>query len=98
MLNTIVENREVFIAFLVSLLAIIKLTAWGRARAAALDAVVNVIESLGAREVKNGVVSAEKVLSTTATDALRDSVAKADPKKTPQNAVSRFVKEVFRWL
>jgi len=92
----IVENREVLIAFVVSLVAVMKLTAWGKAQAVALDAVVGVIERLGACDVKHGVSVAEIDLSSAAKDALRDAVAKADAKKTPLSAVLKFIREVFR--
>lgn len=95
-IKTIVENKEVFAAFLVSLVAIIKLTAWGKAQAAALDVITSIIERIGAGEIKSRVASAEAGLSASAKDAIRNSVAKADPKKTPQSAVIRFLKEVFR--
>jgi len=94
----IIEHKELFATFLVSLLMIIKLTAWGRAQATALDAVIGVIERLGAGNVKNSVARTESSLSGAAKDALTDSVAKADPKKTPKNLLVRVLREVFRGL
>jgi len=94
----VVENKEVFVAFFVSLIAIVKLTAWGKAQAAALDVITGIIERIGAGEIKSRVAQAETNLSSAARDAVQNSVAKADPKKTPKSAVIRFLKEVFRVL
>lgn len=94
----IIEHKELFGTFLVSLLMIIKLTAWGRAQAAALDAVIGVIERLGAGNVKSSVARTESNLSGAAKDALTDSVAKADPKKTQPSLLVRVFREVFRGL
>ncbi|MHB1002097.1 MAG: hypothetical protein ACYC27_22890 [Armatimonadota bacterium] len=93
--NFITENRDVLITFMASLIAILKLTAWGRAQAAALDAVVGVIEVLGARNVKAGVSDVADSLPTDAQDALTDSVAKADPKKDDPSLFVRLLKFVF---
>ena len=94
----VVENREVLITFAVSLVAVVKLTAWGKAQTVALDAVVGVIERLCARHVKAGVSVAETDLSSAAKDALRDAVARVDTKKTPIGAVLRILREVFRGI
>lgn len=94
----LLDHKELFISFLLSLLAIIKLTAWGKAQAAALDSVIGVIERLGANDVKAGVARTEAAIPQAAKDAIRDSVAKADPKKTPLSAVWRFAREIFRGL
>ncbi|MHB1001983.1 MAG: hypothetical protein ACYC27_22305 [Armatimonadota bacterium] len=93
--NFITENRDALITFMVSLIAILRLTAWGRAQTAALDAVVGVIEVLGARSVKAGVSDVADSLPTDAQDALTDSVAKADPKKDAPGLFVRLLKFVF---
>jgi alcohol dehydrogenase class IV len=95
-IKVILENREVVGAFLVSLIAIIKLTAWGKAQAMALDTVIGVIEEIGAGQVKSGVAASD--LTGAAKDAVADSVAKADPKQTPQSLVVRILREVFRGI
>lgn len=92
----IIENKDVLITFVVALVAVIKLTAWGKARAAALDTVVGIIEKLGAGSVKLGVATSMVKLSEGAQDAITDSVAKADPKKTQPNIIIRFLRELFR--
>lgn len=97
-LKTIIENREILVAFILSLIAITKLTAWGKAQSAALDTVVGVIEQLGIGEVKRAVARTESSLAEAAQDAIRDSVAKADPKKTTKCPFLRVVREVFRGL
>ena len=96
MIKTILENRELFVTFLVTLIAIIKLTAWGKAQSAALDTVTGVIERIGAGEIKRIVSKAESDLSSAARDAVQNSVARVDPKKTPQSAALQFLKEVVR--
>jgi hypothetical protein len=94
----VLENREVLVAFFVSLVAVIKLTVWGKAQASALDAVVGVIERVGAHDVKAIVAKTETSLSTAVKDALKDSVAKADPKKSPLSAGWRVLREIFRTI
>jgi hypothetical protein len=42
--RAILDNKELFVALIVTVLAIVKLTAWGRAKADALEAVIGVIE------------------------------------------------------
>jgi hypothetical protein len=84
------------VTFLVCLLTIVKLTAWGRAQASALDTVIGIIERVGAVDVKVGVAESDSALSATAKDAIKDSVAKADPKKTPKSLIYRIIREIFR--
>jgi hypothetical protein len=95
-LTFVLAHKELIATLFVTLITVIKLTAWGRAKASALDAVIGVIERLGAKEVKTGIAGQELKLETAAQDALRHAVAKADPKKTPDGAVSRIVREVLR--
>lgn len=94
--RTILDNKELFVTLIVTVLAIVKLTAWGRAKADALDAVIGVIERLGANFVKNGVAAQETKLAAPVKDALQHAVAKADPKKTPERPAVRFAREVLR--
>ncbi len=95
-LTFVLDQKELIATLFVTLVTVIKLTAWGRAKASALDAVIGVIERLGAKEVKTGIAGQELKLETAAQDALRHAVAKADPKKTPDGAVTRIVREVLR--
>jgi len=95
-LTFVLDHKELIATLFVTLVTVIKLTAWGRAKASALDAVIGVIERLGAKEVKTSVAGQELKLKTAAQDALRHAVAKADPKKTPDGTVSRIVREVLR--
>ncbi|HOV76333.1 MAG TPA: hypothetical protein PK967_20465 [Candidatus Hydrogenedentes bacterium] len=92
------DNRDLFITLVGSLLAIIKLTAWGKAKAAALDTVTTVVEQLRATNVKNAVAAKESELTAGALDALQVSVAKADPNKTVPGPVTRLVRELFRGI
>ena len=98
MIKFILENREVLLTFVIALIAVVKLTAWGKAQSAALDAVVGVIERMGIREVKAAVASKETTLPAAAKDALKDSVAKADPKKSPLSTAWRVIREIVRGL
>jgi len=95
-LTFILDHKGLIGTFLATLLAIIKLTSWGRAKAAALDAVIGVIERMGAKEVKNGVAAKEINLQTAAKDALRHAVTKVDPKKKADGLATRVVREVLR--
>ena len=95
-LTFVLDHKELIATLFVTLITVIKLTAWGRAKASALDAVIGVIERLGAKEVKTGIAGQELKLETAAQDALRHAVAKAYPTKTPDGAVSRIVREVLR--
>ena len=97
-ISFLIENREVLITFVISLVAVIKLTAWGRAQAAALDAVVGVVERVGASEVKSGVANRQMRLSPAASDAINDSVAKADAKKSPLSIGWKVLREILRGL
>lgn len=97
-LKTIVENREILVVFILSLIAIIKLTAWGKAQSAALDTVVGVIEQLGVGEVKRAVARTESSLAEAAQDAIRDSVAKADPKKSALSTAWKVIREIVRGI
>lgn len=92
----LLENREVLVTFVVSLIAVIKLTAWGKAQARALDTVVGVIERVGATQVKTAVAGTQSKLPAAAQDALKDSVAKADPKKSPISTGLKVLRELFR--
>ena len=92
------DNRDLFITLVGSLLAIIKLTAWGRAKSAALDAVTGVVERLGAANVKQAVAAKETGLAAGALDALQVSVAKVDPGKDVPGPATRFVRELFRGI
>ena len=96
--KVILENREIFVAFVLSIIAIIRLTSWGKAQTAALDVVVGVVEQIGAGSVKSRVAAASGKLPAAVKDAIVDSVAKADPKKTPTNLFVRVLREVFRGL
>ena len=92
------DNRDLFVTLVASLLAIIKLTAWGRAKSAALDTVTAVVERLRATNVKQAVAAQETDMPSGALDALQVSVAKADPNKDVPGPVTRLVREVFRGI
>jgi len=91
----ILEHADLFGTLLATIITILKLTAWGKGKPDALDTVVNVIEQLGAKEVKGGVVAQEGNLTPEAKDAILHAVAKADPKKTPETLAIRFIKNIL---
>ena len=53
------DHKELLTTLLVSLIAILKLTSWGRAQSAALDAVIGIIERVGDKKVKTDIVAQE---------------------------------------
>ena len=79
-------------------LALLKVTAWGRANAEALQTVTHVIEAVQAKDVKQAMAGLEDDLSETAQDALRDAVATVDAKKSPLAPALRVAREVLRGL
>jgi hypothetical protein len=72
----------------------VRLTAWGRAQAAALDVLARAIEAAGHVDVKGAVADAPKSPAVRA--AIDDAVATVDPKKvTPARAA--YLKRVLGW-
>ncbi|HEB84348.1 MAG TPA: hypothetical protein ENI92_05030, partial [Bacteroidetes bacterium] len=84
----VLENKEHFATLLVTLLTIVKLTSWGRAKAKALDAVIGVIERLGAKEVKGAVAAREAGLPAAATAPLTSLAPRRS--MTPMTASRAF--------
>jgi hypothetical protein len=91
----ILEHADLFGTLLATLITIVKLTSWGKGKSDALDTVVTVIEQLGAKDVKGGVVAQEGNLTPEAKDAIQHAVAKADPKKTPEALAVRILKNIL---
>lgn len=91
------EHKELLASFVVGLLGLVKLTAWGRAQALALDAIVHVIEGLEASSVKAAVAEKQGALPAGARDAIADAVNTADPKKPTPGLAERIFREVFRF-
>ena len=96
LLEFLTANKEVLLALAASVIAVIKLTSWGKSKANALDTVTRVIEQLGASNVKRAVAAQEAKMRLGALDALKTSVAKADQKQPLPGPVTRTVNEVFR--
>ncbi len=88
-LSFLFEHKEVVTTLLVSLIAVLKLTSWGRSQSAALDAVVDIIERVGDKKVKTDIAAKEGHLKTGARDALHYAVSKADPKKKTISMATR---------
>ncbi|MCE5313999.1 MAG: hypothetical protein ABFD49_06990 [Armatimonadota bacterium] len=95
-LSFVTDNKDVLITFIVALVAVLKLTKWGKAKTTALDTIVGVIEKLGASSVKLSVATSMCSLTESVQDAITDAVAKADPKKTQSNIVVRFLRDLFK--
>ncbi|MHB9131172.1 MAG: hypothetical protein ACYDBB_08795 [Armatimonadota bacterium] len=94
----LVENRETLVTFALAGMALLKITAWGRANAEALQTLIHVIEALKVKEVKQAMAGLEADLSEAAQDVLRDAVATVDEKKTPLALALRVAREVLRGL
>jgi len=98
LINLVLANKEVSVALILAVIAVLKLTSWGKANAKALEVVVKIIEGLGLSEVKARVAAIEPKLGSGAQDALQNAVAKADPKKTARGLGATIVREIFRGI
>ena len=96
LIDLVLANKELSAALILAVIAVLKLTAWGKANAKALEVVVQVIEGLELIEAKARVAATEPKLSTGAQDALQNAVAKVDPKKIPDSMGTAIAREVFR--
>ena len=94
-IKLLLENADLFGTLIATIITILKLTSWGKAKSDALDTVVGVIEQVGSMEIKKGVSTREGNLTGAAKDAIRHAVAKADSKKTPDALVSRILKSIL---
>ena len=91
-------HQDVLTTLLIGLVAVLKLTAWGRSQAAALDTVVGAIERAGDPRLKRDIASREADLKRAVKDALRDAVAKVDVKKHTVSLAKRLGRELVRGL
>jgi hypothetical protein len=97
-LKLVLTNWDALITLLLAVIAVMKLTGWGRANAEALQAVVDAIEKLQQTEVKGEVAKLQTGLSEVAQDALEDAVYAADRKKKPLPPILRICREALRGL
>ena len=97
-LTFLFEHKELLTTLFVSLIAVLKLTSWGRSQSAALDTVVDIIERVGDKRVKTDIAAHEGHLKTGARDALHYAVSKADPKKKTISMATRVAQEVLRGM
>jgi len=81
-IDLILDNWDTIAVIIGALVALIRMTAWGKANKAALDTVTNVIEQLDAKEVKEKINSIHGALPNGAANALQDSVRRVDKGKT----------------
>lgn len=95
-LTFLIENKEVLTTLLVSLIAVLKLTSWGRSQSAAFDTVVDIIERIGDKKVKSDIAAHEVHLTPGARDALHYAVSKADSKKKTIGVATRVAQELLR--
>ena len=79
-ITIIMENWDTIAVFIGSVIAIIRLTAWGKANKEALDTVTAAIEKVNAKEVKEQVKMAHAKLDSRSSNALQDSVRMVDKK------------------
>lgn len=91
-------NLDIILGAVLPIIAVLKLTSWGRANAEALRAAALVIEELGAKEVKEAIASKESGLTDVAKDVLQDAVSTVDPKKTPRGSFELMVRELWRGI
>jgi hypothetical protein len=94
----ILHNWDALVTLLVAIIAVVKLTGWGRANAEALQTVVDAIEKLQQTEVKGEVAKLQTGLSEVAQDALEDAVFAADRKKKPLPPILRICREALRGI
>jgi len=108
----IVHHYDLFLIVFGAIVPIVKLTAWGKANAHALQVVTGVIEAVSARapvsglsgspvavsgqDIKQSVAAEERKLPPAVVDALRDAVAVVDPNKTAATPMQLFVRELLR--
>ena len=97
-ISFMVNNWEVLVTLVVALIAVVKVTAWGRANAAALQLIIDIIEQLQLRTVKQEVASRQPALPAMVQDAITDAVAVADAKQKPLPLILRIGREVLRGL
>ncbi len=98
LLKLVLTNWDALITLLIAVIAVVKLTGWGRANAEALQVVVDAIEKLQQTEVKGEVSRMQSGLSEVAQDALEDAVFAADRKKKPLPSILRICREALRGL
>lgn len=100
-------NMEILTAVALLAIAIIRITAWGKANQDALTQVVDVVERVRADHVKTNVEDRERYeMSDAAADALDQAVRKVDVKKTAVKAgeralrlvVPRVVRKIPKWI
>lgn len=92
-LQIVLENWDTVITIIGAIIAIIRLTAWGKANKEALDTIVGAIEDINSAEVKEKVKSAHGNLNREASNALTDSVRRKDKNKT-NPGVASYVADV----
>ncbi len=98
MMTFVLTHGDAFVTVLLSILAIVKLTAWGRANAQALQLVVDAIEATKQSEVKKEVAQWHADLPEIAQDALTHAVQTVDANKTPLPPALRVCRELLRGL
>ena len=91
-------NLDILLGAVLPIIAVLKLTAWGRANAEALDTLTRVIEELDAKDVKAAMATKESQLSDVARDVLRDAVATADSKKRTPMGFDQIIREFWRGI
>jgi len=98
LVSFVMENWGALLTLLLALIAVAKVTAWGRANAAALQLIIDIIEQLQLRTVKQAVASRQADLPPLAQAAIQDAVAQADPKQTSPSLLWRLVRVMFPGL
>ena len=91
---TLFANPELTAGAVTTLVGAVKLTSWGRAKSKALDTVVDTIETLDLKDVKQAI--AQRKVPGGVADALLHAVDKADRKREPEQPLKRFGRELLR--
>jgi len=86
-ITLILNNLDTILVIIGAIIALIRLTAWGKANKEALDAVTAAIEKVDAKEVKEQVKTSHVKLPTGAANALQDSVRTVDEKKPSPSTI-----------
>ena len=94
----VIAHKALICTLLMSGIGLVKLTAWGRANARALEAVAQAVEDVEAKDVKLVVWESEARLPAAARDALHDAIAAVSADGRPRTFVHTFVRELFRGL
>lgn len=97
-LNFILQNQELVITLLGFVVAILRLTKWGKSNQDALIKVTEEIEALGDKELKQAIAARFETAPVGQQDVINHAVSVADPFKTPKSGYERLLLDLARCL